>query len=115
MPGARDDQESGVSQRLGKALAESRELGVALAREDHRGHPQLTEAVPQRRHRAGPDPAQRGGEVAAVVAGAVGAGLLGHIGGLAREERLAAPRLDALGLQAPRLALVGGAALRALV
>ena len=50
-------------QRGGEPPAERDELRVALAGQHDDRHRQLAEALPQRRHRAGADPAQRRGEV----------------------------------------------------
>ena len=58
--GARDTRSSAAGQRGGQALAERRELRVALPDDQRDGHRELAQAVPQRRHRPGAEPAQRG-------------------------------------------------------
>src|SRR4051794_11728900 len=91
MPRAGHDLEACGGQSRAQALAQRGELRVALAGQHHRGHGQLAETIPQRRHRARPDPAQRGGEAGGVVAQVVGARLGGDRGRLAGEERLLGP------------------------
>ena len=65
--GARDDDQLGVRQPLGQALAERAELRVALPHDDRRRHRQLVEAVPHRPHDAGAEAAERRGEVLGAV------------------------------------------------
>src|SRR4051794_15527167 len=91
MPRAGHDLEACGGQSRAQALAQRGELRVALAGQHHRGHGQLAETIPQRRHRARPDPAQRGGEAGGVVAQVVGARLGGDRGRLAGEQRLLGP------------------------
>ena len=84
------------------------ELRVALADHQRDRHRELAEPIPQRRHHAGAEPAQRGGETVRRVAQPVGVRRGGDALGLPGEQRLAPPlgreRLDADRLDAGRRA-----------
>ena len=94
------------------------ELRVALADDQRHRHRELAEAVPQRRHRAGAEPAQLGGVLGGAAAEPVGVRGGGDLRRLVREQRLRRPlareRLGPDRLDPPRERLVGRPPRRAL-